>query len=123
MTSYAVKAAEAGLDPTRLKRSLGLLASWADSGRVAGSAIAVCRNGVSLPARGLGKSTCSGTSARIVFLAASVTKPLTAPGRRHPRGAEEAHSATACATSSPEFEQRGSWARLFKTWSTQCKAV
>ena len=57
MTSYAVKAAEAGLDPTRLKRAFGLLASWADSERVAGSAIAVCRNGVSLPARGLGKST------------------------------------------------------------------
>ncbi len=78
MTSYAVKAAEAGLDPTRLKRAFGLLASWADSERVAGSAIAVCRNGVSLPARGLGKSICSGTSVRIVFLVASVTKPLTA---------------------------------------------
>ena len=98
MTSYAVKAAEAGLDPTRLKRAFGLLASWADSERVAGSAIAVCRNGVSLPARGLGKSTCSGTSARIVFLVASVTKPLNRPGRRHPRGAGEALSATACAT-------------------------
>ena len=122
MTSYAVKAAEAGLDPTRLKRAFGLLASWADSGRVAGSAIAVCRKGVSLPARGLGKSTCSGNQ----LVSSSWWHPL--PNRYPPWPPSSSWSGGGALSDRmceivPEFEQRGSRVRLFKTRSTQCKAV
>jgi hypothetical protein len=121
MTSYAVKAAEAGLDPTRLKRAFGLLASWADSGRVAGSAILSVANGVSLPARGLGRPARGHQ-----LVSSSWWHPL--PNRYPPWPPSSSWSGGGALSDRmcdivPEFEQRGSRALLFRTRSTQCKGV
>ena len=76
--------AAAGLDSGRLDRAYSLLARWARDGRVAGSAVAVARNGVMVPTRGFGvcaDAAGTGTVAVApdsVFLVASVTKPVTA---------------------------------------------
>lgn len=111
VTSYADKAVEAGLDPARLKKAFELLASWADSGRVPGSAISVSRNGISLPAKGVGAATCSGLSGRVcpdaVFLVASVTKPLTALAAVILVESGRLALSDRVCDIVPEFEQRG----------------
>ena len=56
--------------------------------------------------RGLGKSTCSGTSGRIVFLVASVTKPLTGLAAVILVGRGRRTQRRVCDIV-PEFERRG----------------